>query len=92
VAVDEVLYFLASDKYTEAVTAGERHLIRTPLKELLPQLDPARFRQIHRSTIVNLGAVARIERDLLGRQYLHLKDARTLLPLSRSFAGQFRQM
>lgn len=92
VAVEEVLYFQASDKYTEAVTHSERHIIRTPLKELLEQLDPARFSQVHRSTIVALAAVAHIERDLLGRLRIHLKGERGVLPLSRSFAGQFRQM
>lgn len=91
IAVDEVLYFQASDKYTEIVTTHERHLIRLPLKELLAQLDPQRFAQIHRSYIVSLLQVGRIERDLLGRQHVVLKDGRPL-PLSRSHAAQFRQM
>ncbi|MBM3117777.1 LytR/AlgR family response regulator transcription factor [Jeongeupia naejangsanensis] len=92
VALDEVLYFEASNKYTNVVTATERHLIRTPLKDLLPQLDPQRFAQVHRAVIVNLGAVARIHRDLLGRQQVHLKQCADVLPLSRGFAGRFRQM
>ena len=91
ISVDEVHYFQASDKYTEIVTAHERHLIRLSLKELLPQLDPRHFAQIHRSYIVSLPNVGRIERDLLGRQQVILKDGRSL-PLSRSHAGQFRQM
>jgi DNA-binding LytR/AlgR family response regulator len=91
IAVDEVLYFQSSDKYTEIVTAHERHLIRLPLKELLAQLDPQRFAQIHRSYIVSLSQVGRIERDLLGRQQVILKDGHSL-PLSRSHAAQFRQM
>jgi DNA-binding LytR/AlgR family response regulator len=92
VAVDEVLYFHASDKYTEAVTAGERHLVRTPLKELLEQLNPQRFAQVHRSIIVNLAAIERIERDVLGRSQIHLRNHADVLPLSRSFSDRFRQM
>ncbi|MDW5418499.1 LytTR family DNA-binding domain-containing protein [Iodobacter sp. CM08] len=92
VAVDEVLFFQSADKYTEVVTVHERHLIRTSLKELLPQLNPKSFAQVHRAYIVNLHVVARIERDLLGRQKIELKNSSHSLPLSRSFAAQFRQM
>jgi DNA-binding LytR/AlgR family response regulator len=92
VTVNEVLYFRASDKYTEAVTATERHLVRTALKELLEQLDPQRFVQVHRSIIVNLTTVDRIERDVLGRSQIHLRNHPDVLPLSRSFADRFRQM
>jgi DNA-binding LytR/AlgR family response regulator len=92
VAVDEVLYFRASDKYTEAVTASERHLVRTPLKELLEQLNSQRFAQIHRGIIVNLASVERIERDALGRTQIHLRNHTDVLPLGRSFAERFRQM
>jgi DNA-binding LytR/AlgR family response regulator len=92
VAVDEVLFFQSADKYTEVVTPHERHLIRTSLKELLPQLNPKSFAQVHRAYIVNLHVVMRIERDLLGRQKIELKNSSHSLPLSRSFAAQFRQM
>jgi DNA-binding LytR/AlgR family response regulator len=92
VAVDEVLYFRSTDKYTEAVTASDRHLIRTSLKELLEQLNPQRFTQIHRSIVINLGAVERIERDVLGRSQVHLKQHGDVLPLSRGFAERFKQM
>ena len=53
-SVAEVLYFQAAEKYTEVVTASERHVIRTSLKDLLQQLDPVQFAQIHRATIVNI--------------------------------------
>jgi DNA-binding LytR/AlgR family response regulator len=92
VAVNEVLYFRSGDKYTEAVTSRENHLIRTPLKELLAQLNPNHFAQIHRSIVVNLRAVERIERDVLGRSQVHLHDFKGVLPLSRSFVDRFRQM
>jgi DNA-binding LytR/AlgR family response regulator len=92
VAVDEVLYFRAGDKYPEAVTSHESHLIRTPLKELLTQLNPRHFAQIHRSIVVNLHAVERIERDVLGRSQVHMRNSTEVLPLSRSFVDRFRQM
>ncbi len=92
VAVNEVLYFRACDKYTEAVTATERHLVRTPLKELLEQLNPQQFAQVHRSIIVNLASVERIERDVLGRSQIHLRSHADVLPLGRSFTERFRQM
>ncbi|WP_410499113.1 LytR/AlgR family response regulator transcription factor [Chitinibacter sp. S2-10] len=92
VSCDEVLYFQANEKYTEIITASERHLIRTSLKELLPQLNPQRFAQIHRGYIVALPVIAKIDRDLLGRQRIHLKGSDDVLPLSRSNAAQFKQM
>ncbi|AOJ07094.1 LytR/AlgR family response regulator transcription factor [Burkholderia mayonis] len=92
VAVDDVLYFQALDKYTEVVTNGERHVIRTPLKELLPRLDPDRFAQVHRGVIVAYAAIDRIERDLLGRLRIHLRGHRDVLPVSRAYAGLFKHM
>jgi DNA-binding LytR/AlgR family response regulator len=92
VAVNEVLYFHSTDKYTEAVTRTERHLVRTALKELLTQLNARQFLQVHRSIIVNLQAVERIERDLMGRSQIHLRNHADVLPLSRTFADQFKQM
>jgi DNA-binding LytR/AlgR family response regulator len=91
-ACDEVIYFQANEKYTEIVTASERHLIRTSLKDLLGQLNPQRFAQIHRGYIVCLNEIAKIDRDLLGRQRVHLKNCADILPLSRSHATQFKQM
>jgi DNA-binding LytR/AlgR family response regulator len=92
VAAKSVLYFKSTDKYTEIVTAYERHLIRTPLKDLLETLDPREFVQIHRGMIVNLSGIERIERDVLGRCLVHLKDHADVLPVSRTFVGRFRQM
>jgi DNA-binding LytR/AlgR family response regulator len=92
VAVKSVLYFQSTEKYTEVVTAHERHLIRTPLKELLDSMDPRDFAQIHRGIIVNLSAIERVERDVLGRCLVHLRDHPDVLPVSRTFAGRFRQM
>jgi DNA-binding LytR/AlgR family response regulator len=91
-SVAEALYFKAADKYTDVVTASERHVIRSSLKELTQQLDPQQFVQIHRGIIVNLNAIGRIERDVLGRTEIHLKSHKDVLPVSRAYAGQFRRM
>jgi len=92
VPVNAVLYFQAGDKYTEVVTATERHLVRTPLKELLEQLNPQSFARIHRSVIVNMRAIERIEHDILGRSRVHLRDHADVLTISRSFADRFKHM
>ena len=92
IPVEEVCYFQASDKYTAVITREGESLIRTPLKELLPQLDPERFTQVHRGTIVNLREVAAAVRDETGRISLRLKSRKEALPVSRLYADQFRQM
>jgi len=92
VLVDEVIYFHADQKYTTVVTADGEALLRTPLRELLPRLDPATFKQIHRSTIVNLKAVAGILRDDSGRGTLRLKNRPETLTVSQPFMALFRHM
>ncbi len=92
VSIDDVLYFQATDKYTEIVTAEHRHVIRTPLKDLLPRLDANRFAQVHRGVIVALAAIDRVERDVLGRLRIHLRGHGDVLPVSRAYGGLFKQM
>jgi DNA-binding LytR/AlgR family response regulator len=92
IPVEEICYFQAADKYTSVVTRDAEMLIRTPLKELLAQLPPDRFRQIHRGTVVNLSEVASAVRDDNGRFSLRLKQRKESLTVSRVFADQFRQM
>lgn len=92
VAVDDVLYFQAANKYTEVVTSGERHLIRTPLKDLLARLDSEQFAQVHRGVIVAYSAIERIERDMFGRMRIHLRGHGDVLPISRAYGGLFKQM
>ena len=92
IPVDEVLYFQASDKYTCVMTREGEFLIRTPLMELAAQLDEDLFWQIHRGTVVNMGEVASTRRDLGGRVFVRLRDGKTELPVSRAYAGRFRQM
>jgi DNA-binding LytR/AlgR family response regulator len=92
IAVDDVSYFQANDKYTSVFTADGEALIRTSLRELGDQLDPQRFWQIHRGTIVNVAHVAATTRDLGGRTVIKLKARPETLVVSRAFAHRFRQM
>ena len=92
IAVDDVLYFQASDKYTCVMTSAGESLIRTPLAELVDQLDPEVFWQIHRGTVVNMNAVASTRRDLGGRVFVKLREGGTELPVSRAYAQRFKQM
>ena len=92
IPIEEVCYFQASDKYTGVVTREGESLIRVSLKDLLPQLPPERFVQIHRGTIVNLDEVAAAVRDDAGRISLKLRNRKETLPVSRIYAEQFKQM
>jgi len=92
IAVDDVLYFQASDKYTCVITREGESLIRMALAELAGQLDPQTFWQVHRATIVNMNEVAGTRRDLGGRVFLKLRDGKTELPVSRAYAQKFKQM
>ena len=92
ITVDEICYFQSDTKYTRVVTADGESLIRKPLKELLDELDPAAFWQIHRSTIVNLNAIASVSRDFGGHVLVKLKNRKETLPVSQPFAHRFRQM
>jgi len=92
IATDDVLYFQAEDKYTKVVTAaGDAH-IKKPIKELFEELDPEAFWQIHRATIVNLRAIARIERDWRDQPVILLRDRGEKLVVSRTFAHRFKTM
>jgi DNA-binding LytR/AlgR family response regulator len=92
VPVDEVLFFRADDKYTCVQTATAEHLIRTPIVELLAQLDPALFVQVHRSTVVNLAHLAGTRRDEASRLFLRLRGHNTELPVSRAYVHLFKAM
>ncbi len=92
VPVKEICYFQAADKYTAVMTAGGELLIRTPIKELATQLDPAEFWQVHRGTLVNVRFIAAARPDASGRVRLALRDRPETLAVSRSYAHLFRQM
>ncbi len=92
VPVEEVQYFEAADKYVRVLTAGREYLIRTPLRQLLPQLDPQRFWQVHRAVVVNTAAIDAVQRDDAGRLHLLLRGRPERLAVSRLFAHLFRAM
>ena len=92
ISVDDVLYFRAEDKYTKVVTRDGEALIRKPIKELYESLDPEAFWQIHRSAIVNLRAIARVDRDWRGEPVIVLKGRDERLAVSRTFAHRFKAM
>jgi DNA-binding LytR/AlgR family response regulator len=92
IPVDDVLYFQSDTKYTRVVLASGEALIRTPLKDLLSELDPEKFWQVHRGTIVNLDAVSGVLREDAERQFIMLKNRHEKLPISRQFTHLFKQM
>ncbi|MDQ6618283.1 MAG: LytTR family DNA-binding domain-containing protein [Pseudomonadota bacterium] len=92
IEVNDVLYFQAEDKYTKVVTCDGEALIRKPIKELFDELDPDTFWQIHRSTIVNLRAIAKVERDWRDQPVILLKQRPEKLTVSRTFAHRFKAM
>jgi DNA-binding LytR/AlgR family response regulator len=92
ILIDDVAYFRADNKYTTVVTADGEALLRSPIRELLTRLDPNTFRQIHRSTIVNLKAIAGIVRDDSGRGTVRLKSRPETLTVSAPYMALFRNM
>jgi DNA-binding LytR/AlgR family response regulator len=92
IAVDDVLFFTSDEKYTRVQTAQQEALIRKPLKELIAELDPAQFWQIHRSTLINTKAIAGVTRDERGRQLVAIKGRPEKLEVSRSYAHLFKGM
>ncbi len=92
VDVDDVLFCISDEKYTRVQTASQEFLIRKPIKELVDVLDPKLFWQIHRSTLVNVKAIAGIQRDDRGRQQVLVKARHDKLTVSRSASHLFKGM
>jgi DNA-binding LytR/AlgR family response regulator len=92
ITVDEICYFQADNKYTLVVTADTQTLIRRPIKELVDEVDPKMFWQIHRSTLVNVSAIAGVNRDFKGHLHVRLKQRKETLPVSESYVHLFKQM
>lgn len=92
IPVAEVLFFISDEKYTRVQTPTTEALIRKPIKELIDELDPAVFWQIHRSTLVNVKAIAGITRDFRGRQIVGVRGHGEKLEVSRSYAHLFKGM
>ncbi len=92
IPVDDVLFFISDEKYTRVQTPQVEALIRKPIKELVDELDPERFWQIHRSTLVAVDAIASITRDFRGRQIVSVKGHPQKLEVSRSYTHLFKGM
>ena len=92
IPVEEVLFFISDEKYTRVQTAQVEALIRKPIKELVDELDPRAFWQIHRSTLVAVKAIAGVTRDFRGRQIVSVKGHGEKLEVSRSYTGLFKGM
>jgi len=92
IPTSEILFFRAEDKYTLVKTRTFEALIRKPIKELIEELDPDEFWQIHRSTVVRVDAVEQVSRDFRGHQIVHVRGSDEKLEVSRTFNHLFKQM
>ena len=92
IPVEEILFFQSDEKYTRVVTCDAEALIRKPIKELLDELDPEKFWQVHRATIVNVDHIASVKRGLKDQAEISLRDHRETLVVSRAFTHLFKQM
>jgi len=92
IPTSDILFFRAEDKYTLVKTRGFEALIRKPIKELIEELDPDEFWQIHRSTVVRVDAVEQVSRDFRGHQIVHVRGSDEKLEVSRTFNHLFKQM
>jgi DNA-binding LytR/AlgR family response regulator len=88
----DILFFRADDKYTRVQTASYEALIRKPIKDLVEELDPDEYWQIHRSTLVRVDAISHITRKLTGQQLVHVKGHPEALEVSRAYSYRFKQM
>ncbi|HNZ64731.1 MAG TPA: LytTR family DNA-binding domain-containing protein [Smithella sp.] len=92
ISVEEIDYFQSGDKYTLVMTAEGEALIKKSIKELSRELDPQKFWQIHRGTIVNVSRIEIVARSFTGRGVLKLKNRPDTLTVSRQYLHLFRQM
>ena len=92
IATGEVLFFQSRDKYTAVITADKERYVRTPIRDLLNELDPDEFWQVHRSSVIRVAAIERVIKDEVGRMRVKLRGTNELVPVSAAFAGRFLQM
>jgi DNA-binding LytR/AlgR family response regulator len=95
--VQDIDFLRSEDKYTRVAWrddggAPQEAVVRSALKDLVPQLDPAQFAQVHRSVVVNLRAVSHVTRGENETADIHLKGRAEILPVSRSYLHLFKQM
>jgi len=92
IPVEDVLFFQADDKYTCVQTAHKEYLIRTPIADLVAQLDGEVFWQVHRSTVINLAHLEGTRRDEASRLWLRVRGHASELPVSRAYVHLFKAM
>jgi DNA-binding LytR/AlgR family response regulator len=92
IAIDDVCYFKAEDKYTVVKTRDGESLIKKSIRQLTEQLDPEQFWRIHRGSVINISQIARVSRSFAGRLIISLKNLPETLTVSRSYAHLFKQM
>lgn len=92
ISVTEVEYFKSADKYTVVRTRNEEFLIKKTIKELIEELSPDQFWQIHRATLVNVTKIGVVSRSLTGSYDIHLTGLQETLSVSRAFSHLFKQM
>jgi DNA-binding LytR/AlgR family response regulator len=92
IPTSDILFFRAEDKYTRVQTRSFEALIRKPIKELIDELDPDEFWQIHRATVVRVDAIEQVSRNFRGNQVVHVKGSDIKLEVSRTFNHRFKQM
>ena len=92
IAIEDVCYFKAEDKYTVVKTSDGESLIKKSIRQLTGELDPEQFWRIHRGTIINISRIAGVSRSFAGRLIVKLKDSPQTLTVSRSYAYLFKQM
>jgi len=92
IAIDDVCYFKAEDKYTVVKTREGESLIKKSIQQLTEELDSNQFWRIHRGTIISISRISRVSRSFSGRLIISLKDLPETLTVSRSYAHLFKQM
>ncbi len=92
IPIEDVVYFEAADKYIRVLTTDQEYLIRTPLKDLLAQLDSNVFWQVHRGTVVRVASIASVHRDENFKVSLKLRSRAETLAVSRLYGHLFKAM
>jgi DNA-binding LytR/AlgR family response regulator len=92
ISTDDIIYFKSADKYTRVISKFGESLINKPIKELAQELNPEKFWQIHRSTIIKVDCVTKVSRSITGRHVIKLEGTEEPLTVSRTYAYLFKQM
>lgn len=83
-SIDEINWIQADDKYVHLHTGKISPMVRQTLSAMEAQLDPKKFRRIHRSAIVNLGRIKELQPLFSGEHSILLEDG-TKLTVSRNY-------